>query len=665
MRIILLVLVIFSFSAYSHSRETQADADGDGLIEIFTLDELNMIRFNLAGTSLKTSLDDINPNSDGCPLDVCIGYELSADLNFDIDGNGTIDENDAFWNGGLGWDSIGDYQNFGTEFSAIFEGNGHSINALYQNRPTEFVAGLFGGLKNSDVRNLTLTNAQITSRGAQGILAGTYLLSDDATHHITNIEASGEFISSGNSIDDASGGLLGITYINAGQLILEDIDVEPTFEGLDNDDGMGGVIGKLELTDQLEIRNLISAPNFSGRNQLGGIIGYFSVEASNASMSVENCFIDGSAEGQIVGGFVGEIEIIRAYGNVAIAFDECHVASELSGFNKVSGAIADLSYVDSTASNLAPENTIEITNTLFSPTINFTGLSSSNTGAGVMGFVLTGADHVLNINLQSNLMVGTVSEGGASGTKGGLIGVVSPVDTSIVNTNFTATYWDDQLVPENTNFDNEAYGRTTERIQCTSETNEGILDTSSCLDGMFADYSSWDTALWNFGSSGESPSFHDFDGDRLWDKNDEDDDNDGVLDDQDDFPLDGSETTDTDVDGIGDNADLDDDNDNVPDTEDAFPTDPNESEDTDQDGIGNNADPDYDNDGVLDGEDAFPLDATRTKRGSGSLFYLSIILLILSMAARSVSRTYITHLNLHDNDSSLVSLSSAQEPLTK
>jgi Thrombospondin type 3 repeat len=66
----------------------------------------------------------------------------------------------------------------------------------------------------------------------------------------------------------------------------------------------------------------------------------------------------------------------------------------------------------------------------------------------------------------------------------------------------------------------------------------------------------------------------DTDGDGIFDPSDPDDDNDGVPDAQDAFPLDATETSDADHDGIGDNADPDDDNDGVPDTQDAFPLDP-------------------------------------------------------------------------------------------
>jgi hypothetical protein len=105
-----------------------------------------------------------------------------------------------------------------------------------------------------------------------------------------------------------------------------------------------------------------------------------------------------------------------------------------------------------------------------------------------------------------------------------------------------------------------------------------------------------------------------------------DDDEDGVPDQQDAFPLDPHEWQDKDEDLIGDNLDADDDGDGVGDDQnnngiadceeldldgdgvdraksipwDAFPLDPKEWRDTDGDGIGDNADPDDDNDGYSD-----------------------------------------------------------------
>ena len=160
----------------------------------------------------------------------------------------------------------------------------------------------------------------------------------------------------------------------------------------------------------------------------------------------------------------------------------------------------------------------------------------------------------------------------------------------------------------------------------------------------------------------------DNDGDEIGDNADDDDDNDGVKDVDDDFPLDPTrtvDTTDTDGDGIldkvdnciaiknedqanfdgddlGDLCDGDDDNDGVPDLQDAYPLDPDRTEtvfvDTDGDGIddesdncpatqnadqanfdgdeeGDSCDPDDDNDGVADDLDFAPLDPDRYLQG--------------------------------------------------
>jgi len=101
-------------------------------------------------------------------------------------------------------------------------------------------------------------------------------------------------------------------------------------------------------------------------------------------------------------------------------------------------------------------------------------------------------------------------------------------------------------------------------------------------------------------------------------------DDDGVLDYKDNCPTvkNGANPkednqADQDLDGAGNACDKDDDNDGVPDNEDAFPLNPNESNDNDGDGTGDNADPDDDNDGVLDVNDPFPLDANLLNRFSG------------------------------------------------
>jgi hypothetical protein len=84
---------------------------------------------------------------------------------------------------------------------------------------------------------------------------------------------------------------------------------------------------------------------------------------------------------------------------------------------------------------------------------------------------------------------------------------------------------------------------------------------------------------------------------------------------------------DFDLDGTADRFDNDDDNDGVSDFSDAFPLDPGESVDTDLDGTGNNADADDDDDGVADVDDFYPLDARCYEEldGDGSDCWFSVL----------------------------------------
>ena len=125
-------------------------------------------------------------------------------------------------------------------------------------------------------------------------------------------------------------------------------------------------------------------------------------------------------------------------------------------------------------------------------------------------------------------------------------------------------------------------GRTLPRLDCLA----GITSLRVLID---SDSDSINDSLDNCISVSNQDQLY-TDEDKLGDACDADDDNDNVLDEDDAFPLDATETLDTDLDGTGNNADIDDDNDTVLDSDDAFPLDAEESVDTDSDGIGNNAD---------------------------------------------------------------------------
>ncbi len=117
-----------------------ADADGDRLIEIWTAAMLNNMRYNLAGTSYKTSTGDMGKDA-GCPTSGCNGYELMANIDLlgllDANTNGEIDMTTVTVanqvhtvidvNEDTSWVPVGDNSTDSntSRFTGTFEGNGN------------------------------------------------------------------------------------------------------------------------------------------------------------------------------------------------------------------------------------------------------------------------------------------------------------------------------------------------------------------------------------------------------------------------------------------------------------------------------------------------------------------------------------------------------------
>ena len=299
-----------------------ADADADGLIEIATLTDLDNIRHNLLGTSYRHSATDDGLTS-GCPRNTCRGYELTANLDFDTDKDGsswsrstrgiiTLDIGDStphFDPPTGGWLPIGDCgddDECGTSddnnFNATFNGNGHTIANLAISRPAERL-GLFTRLGRSAViTNLGLTDALAHyttgdhSTRQVGILAG----SSQAT--IAASYATGRAQGGGNSA--ASVGLL-IGLIDSGVIIA-------SFTQGAADGGPGA------------------------RNIVGGLVGQQILGSITASYSTAT-ITGGEGAGNNAGGLVGSantITITASYANGPIdggSSNNDHVIGALTG----------------------------------------------------------------------------------------------------------------------------------------------------------------------------------------------------------------------------------------------------------------------------------------------------------------------------------------------
>ena len=149
---------------------TDYDTDDNGLIEISNLDQLNAIRWDLDGNGIPAPANTTTyaaafPNHDtststpmGCPS-ACEGYELTANLNFDADGNGMVTSTDPYPN----WTPIG------PSYAAVFDGKGHTISNLTIS--SSGYAGLFNTLVDGGVvRDVGIIATSVNGTVAVGAL---------------------------------------------------------------------------------------------------------------------------------------------------------------------------------------------------------------------------------------------------------------------------------------------------------------------------------------------------------------------------------------------------------------------------------------------------------------------------------------------------------------
>ena len=266
------------------------DADDDGLIEVGSLARLNAIRWDLDGDGASNDAGYLaaypsppavqgRPNV-GCPSG-CVGYELTADLDFDTNGSGSADSGDDYWNAGAGWQPIGTET---SPFNAVFEGNGRGIANLSIDRDDTNYVGLLGHAGSSAVvRNLGLTDVSVSSRTFVGGLVG---------------KNEGSVIASYATGGDVSGVSLfgGLVGWNHGSVTAS--YAMSSVSGDENSNAVGGLVGYNQGT----VTASYATGGVSGGRQVGGLVGWNddTVTASYAAGSVT-----GSAS---VGGLVGDNE---------------------------------------------------------------------------------------------------------------------------------------------------------------------------------------------------------------------------------------------------------------------------------------------------------------------------------------------------------------------
>ena len=289
-----------------------ADDDGDGLIDIYILEDLDTMRYQLDGRGYRRN-KDAKRIVQGCPGQVCSGYELRRDLDFNADTSYGSISNKVIWATAPGWDPIGREDN---RFSSIFEGNGHIISGLNIDR-AGFPIGLFSALSaNSEIKNVGLLDVDVSGSTQVGALIGW----NDGS--IINSYAFGTVAGV-----NTCGGLVGGTQLMS-QIIssFANISVKITNQTA------GGLIG---VSRGLIINSYAVGEVNSGDNIAGGLVGDNHGSIIN-SYATGNVVAQGSWSGGLVGGNYGSIKNTYARGAVSSS----HRVGGLVGLNLRGSSIA-------------------------------------------------------------------------------------------------------------------------------------------------------------------------------------------------------------------------------------------------------------------------------------------------------------------------------------
>ena len=273
------------------------DTDGDNLIEIATLAQLNAIRHDLDGNGDSTHADYTGAFSNaasgmGCAA-TCLGYELTANLDFNTDtgsdsgGVAVIDSDDDYHNSGAGWAPIGDGLFASFRYNAIFDGGGHTISNLFINRLPTYDVGLFGATGTSGkVRNVGLEGANVTGSrlGNTGALIGTAYGTVDAAYSTGSVTGTNRV-----------GGLVGYMF-SSGSIQRSYSTASVTASG----NNAGGLVALSGVGSGRGIRGSYATGAVSGTNYVGGLVGHSN---QNIIASYARGAVNGT--GSNVGGLVG------------------------------------------------------------------------------------------------------------------------------------------------------------------------------------------------------------------------------------------------------------------------------------------------------------------------------------------------------------------------
>ena len=391
------VMGLLTIPGAAAQAEHDYDGDNDGLIEVADLAQLNAIRWDLDGdgaaddSANEASYAAAYPDPAtgmGCPSTGCIGYELTANLNF----------SGSTWASDPGWAPIAEYlDGAGIPFIATFDGNDNSISNLYINRTAVVGVGLFGYVgSGAEIRNVRLLGGTVTGQRHIGGLVG-----------VNNGGAVSNSRATGNVTGSASSDIGGLVGYNAGTISASHHETGM----VSGSQRVGGLAGQNAGT----IEDSTAGGVVSGQDQIGGLVG------RNHAGTINRSHASGAVSGQRwTGGLVGtnaagaDIISSHAAGKVTGTGTSASIGG-LVGYN--GGTIRDNSYATGVVTGDGPVGGLA--------GYNDGTISRGHASGAVFGRRWTGGlagTNAAGADIISSLAAGDVTGTGTSQYIGGLVG---------------------------------------------------------------------------------------------------------------------------------------------------------------------------------------------------------------------------------------------------
>ena len=259
---------------------------------------------------------------------------------------------------GFLWEPIGwcnNSKDYSSNFSGIFDGDGHSISNYAQTKNSLYTNyGLFGKIVQASIKNLNIVDFNINissdpnSRYSvmSGGLAGYSYGSTITNCHTSGVMKNGLIYHLGNP---AVGGIVGMSKTSNIEYCTSTADIKCRCEGTStNRNGVGGIVGTISYNDDSDNSTRVYHCSFNGSivfNRIGvnntdylcegGIVGIISKRGTKNSVGrIENCYSKGTLNGTgsyenkrkatSIGGIVGYAEnmdtliIVNCFSNDSI-----------------------------------------------------------------------------------------------------------------------------------------------------------------------------------------------------------------------------------------------------------------------------------------------------------------------------------------------------------